>query len=46
MQLDPSNAQMKQGLEDTKAAQASAARGPLGGGLFSNPEASGEGSDT
>ncbi|PRW58562.1 Heat shock STI [Chlorella sorokiniana] len=40
LQLDPSNAQLKHGLEDAKAAAASAAGGFAGpaGGLFAQPE--------
>lgn len=41
LQLDPANAQLKQGLEDARgAAASSAARSPAGGlgGLFSQPE--------
>lgn len=41
LQLDPSNAQMKQGLEDAKEQQAAGRGGPAGGGgggLFANPE--------
>ena len=40
LQLDPSNEQMKQGLEDAKAAQAAGERGGGSGmgGLFASPE--------
>lgn len=39
LQLDPANAQMKQGLEDAKAAAASTGAGlGLAGGLFAQPE--------
>jgi hypothetical protein len=40
LQLDPANAQMKQGLEDARGAAAGASGGPAGGlgGLFSQPE--------
>lgn len=40
LQLDPANEQMKQGLQDAKAAAANVARGPAGpmGGLFTQPE--------
>ncbi|KAL4437043.1 hypothetical protein ABPG75_004182 [Micractinium tetrahymenae] len=40
LQLDPSNEQMKQGLQDARAAAANAAGSPAGpmGGLFTQPE--------
>lgn len=40
LELDPSNAQLKQGLADAEAAQhrASSSKGPSGGGLFANPQ--------
>ncbi|KAK2080719.1 hypothetical protein QBZ16_000573 [Prototheca wickerhamii] len=38
LELDPSNEQLKSGLEDAESARASARRGPPGGGLFSQPE--------
>ena len=38
LQLDPANDQLKQGLQDAKAAAARASSGPAGPGLFASPE--------